>query len=159
MTEDKVITDADVIDEIEKALPLATISQNGLMRDFHSRKVEGIEYSSKEKNRFVYRTGLNIEFDLYANFQINIFHSNGSIESADCFLVCVNNASEISFKNIGAFTSTIKSFIKDDILYFYFELYSGYGKIVIYPDYNLRTFELTDMTAIPSDATHITSME
>lgn len=147
------------LQEVVGAMPMATTYSEGIMRAFHARKVEGVVYATSDKNLFVYKTTLNTWDDLYATFRICVLYASGDIEYADCFFVCVNKAGQIYFKKVGVLTAIIKSFVLQGIVYFYMEFKTGYGRAIVYPDFNLRDFELTDMTDIPTDAEHITPIQ
>lgn len=145
--------------EVVSAMPMATTYSEGIMHAFHARKIEGVVYATSDKNQFVYKTTLNTSDDLYATFRIYALYASGEIEYADCFFVCVNKAGQIYFKKVGVLTVIIKSFVLQSIIYFYMEFKAGYGRAIVYPDLNLSVFELTDMTDIPNEASHITLIQ
>ena len=147
------------LQEVVGAMPMATTYSEGVMRAFHARKVEGVVYATSDKNLFVYKTTLNTWDDLYATFRICALYASGEIEYADCFFVCVNKAGQLYFKKVRVLTAIIKSFVCQGFVYFYMGFKTGYGRAIVYPDFNLRGFELTDMTDIPNDAEHITPIQ
>lgn len=150
---------SSTMQETMAAMPLATTGQNGTMSDFHARKLEGLIFTPNDKNKFVFRTNLDYTYDSYVTFKLVILYASGVIEDADCFFMSINRGSGIYFLKSGALFSTVKSFIIDNIIYFYFEFLREYGRILIYPDFGLKVFELTDMVSIPSEAIHITSIQ
>lgn len=147
------------LQEVVSAMPMATTDSEGIMHAFHARKVEGLVFAPSDKNRFIYKTELNIRNDSYATFRLCALYATGIIEYADCFFICVNNAGQIYFKKVGQLTAIAKSFVIDDIVHFYLEFKAEYGRAIVYPDFNLRYFTLTNMISIPSNATYITSIQ
>lgn len=150
---------SSTIQEVVAAMPIATTSQGGMMCDYHSRKLEGLIYTSIDKNKFVYKTNMNYNSDSYATFRLVILYASGIVEYADCFFILVNRGNAIYFMKSGSLLSTVKSFVLNDYIYFYFEFRQEYGRILIYPDFGLRFFELTEMTVIPGDAIFVVSMQ